>query len=98
MAEAVRGVPEEWIDAALAADAEWMRISRSVVFTSPARDQVRMMLAAVAPPIQAAERERIRQMAVRNNAVCVGDEGTNCFFADLLGPEVQERSEEGPRP
>jgi hypothetical protein len=32
----------------------------------------------------AAERERIREMAVRNNAVCVGDEGTSCYFADLI--------------
>jgi hypothetical protein len=37
----------------------------------------------------AAERERIRRMAVRNNAVCTGDEGTSCYFADLLaeGPQ-----------
>ena len=34
-------IPDEWIDAALAADAEWMRASRSVVFVSPSRDQVR---------------------------------------------------------
>lgn len=32
----------------------------------------------------AAERERIRQMAIRNNAVCTGDEGTSCYFADLI--------------
>jgi hypothetical protein len=42
----------------------------------------------------AAERERIRQLAIRNNAVSAADEGTCMFFADLLGPEVQERSEE----
>jgi hypothetical protein len=30
------------------------------------------------------ERERIRQMAIRNEAVCTGDEGTSCYFADLL--------------
>jgi hypothetical protein len=42
-------VPEEVIDAALAADIEWMRISRSVVFRSCSRDQVRMMLEAAEP-------------------------------------------------
>jgi hypothetical protein len=47
-------IPEEWIDAALAADLEWMRISRSVVFVSPARDQVRMMLEAVLPLLRQA--------------------------------------------
>jgi hypothetical protein len=31
-----------------------------------------------------AERERIRQMAIRNQAVCAGDEGTCCYFADLI--------------
>ena len=35
--------------------------------------------------VAAAERERIRQMAVRNQAVCTGDEGTSCYFADLIG-------------
>ena len=32
----------------------------------------------------AAERERIRQLAIRNHAVCTGDDGTSCFFADLI--------------
>jgi len=51
-------IPEDWIDAALAADAAWMRSARAVVYISPARDQVRAMLEAVAPLIAAAERER----------------------------------------
>ena len=54
----VRGIPGDWIVAALAADAEWVRTSRRVLFTSPARDQVRVMLEAAAPLIAAAERER----------------------------------------
>lgn len=94
-----RPVPEEWIDAALAADLEWMRSARAVVFVSPARDQVRAMLEAAAPLIAAAERERIREMAVRNGAVCPGDDGTSCYFAALLeGPgtpvKTGERSDE----
>ena len=52
-------IPAAWIDAALAADVEWMRKARAVVFVSPARDQVEAMLGAAAPLIAAAERERI---------------------------------------
>lgn len=37
------------------------------------------------------ERERIRQMAIRNQAVCTSDEGTSCYFSALL----EDRSEEG---
>ena len=47
-------IPEDWIDAALAADAAWMRSARAVVYISPARDQVRAMLEAVAPLAAAA--------------------------------------------
>jgi len=32
-----------------------------------------------------AERERIRQVAIRNHAVCTGDDGTSCYFAALIG-------------
>jgi hypothetical protein len=35
--------------------------------------------------VAAAERERIRQLAISTGAVCTGDEGTSCYFADLLG-------------
>lgn len=35
---------------------------------------------------RAAERERIRELAVRAGAVCTGGEGTSCYFADLIGP------------
>jgi len=35
--------------------------------------------------VAAAEQERIRQLAIRTGAVCTGDEGTSCFFADLIG-------------
>ena len=55
-------------------------------------------LAAAAPLIRAAERERIRQMAVRSNAVCVGDEGTNCYFADLIREPRERSDEKGPTP
>jgi hypothetical protein len=60
-----RDIPEECIDAALAADAEWMRTSRRVMFTSPARDQVRVMLEAAGPLIAAAERERAEAAEAR---------------------------------
>jgi hypothetical protein len=51
----------------------------------PGRDELEAALLAAAPLIAAAERERIRQLAERNNAVCAGDEGTQCWFSDLLG-------------
>ncbi len=35
----------------------------------------------------AAERERIRQLAISNEAVCAADEGTCCYFADLIRPD-----------
>jgi hypothetical protein len=56
-------IPDAWIDAALVADVLWMRQARAIVFVSPSRDQVRMMLEAAAPLIAAAERERIRKKA-----------------------------------
>ena len=59
-------VPDEVIDAALAADIEWMRISRSVVFRSCSRDQVRMMLeAAWVPEHERAERAEAKVAAAR---------------------------------
>lgn len=36
------------------------------------------------PRAAAAERERIAQLADRNEAVCTGDEGTSCYFADVI--------------
>jgi hypothetical protein len=41
-------------------------------------------VATVIAAAAAAERERIRQLAIRNGAVCPGDDGTSCYFADLL--------------
>jgi hypothetical protein len=41
-------------------------------------------LLAAAPLIRAAERDRIRQLADRNGAVCTGDEGTSCYFSELI--------------
>lgn len=52
--------------------------------SSPGRDELEAALLAAAPLIRAAERERIRQMAIRNQAVCTGDEGTSRYFADLI--------------
>lgn len=56
-------VPEEAIDAALAADAEWMRTARKTVFVSPSRDQVQVMLEAAAPLIAADERAKLSEIA-----------------------------------
>lgn len=41
-------------------------------------------MAAIVAAVVKDERERIRQLAIRNGAVCTGDEGTSCYFADLL--------------
>jgi hypothetical protein len=46
--------------------------------------QRRAVIEHAAPFILAAERERIRQLAIRNQAVCTGDEGTSCWFSDLI--------------
>jgi hypothetical protein len=51
-------VSEEAVDAAQAAGDEWIRRSRSIVFTSPARDQVRAMLEAAAPLLIAEKETR----------------------------------------
>ena len=77
-------VIEAAVDAALAADAEWMRRSRSVVFTSPSRDQVRMMLEAAAPLIAVAEGELIAKLADKTGAICTSADGTSCFFSALI--------------
>jgi hypothetical protein len=37
----------------------------------------------------AAERERIRQLADRTEAVCTADEGTSCYFSALLEPVTE---------
>jgi hypothetical protein len=39
---------------------------------------------ATAAAIARAERERIRQLATRTQAVCRGDDGTSCYFAALI--------------
>ena len=39
---------------------------------------------AAAPFIRAEEREAIISLAERQGAVCTGDEGTSCYFADIL--------------
>lgn len=41
-------------------------------------------MAAAEKEAATAERERIRQLAIRNGAVCTGDEGTSCYFAELI--------------
>ena len=38
----------------------------------------------------AAERERIRDLADRNGAVCTGEEGTNCYFSALIREDVDD--------
>jgi hypothetical protein len=48
------------------------------------RDELETALLAAAPLIRADERDRIRQLADRNGAVCTGDEGTSCFFSELI--------------
>jgi hypothetical protein len=45
-----------------------------------------------------AERERIRHLAVRAGAVCAGDEGTRCYFADLIGPPPRDLEAVGAGP
>jgi hypothetical protein len=65
-------LPEEWVKAAEG----WYLMHGSGL--------TRNLLAGAVPLIQAAERERIRQIAVRTQAVCTGDEGTSCYFADLI--------------
>jgi hypothetical protein len=78
--------PEEArLAAAAAIDA---RISASTRVPAPcSADLATDILDAVAPMIRAAEREEIRQLAIRAEAVCAGDEGTSCFFADLIGDD-----------
>ena len=91
-------IPAAWIDAALAADVEWMRKARAVVFVSPSRDQVEAMLGAAAPLIAAAERERIRQFALAEAAKMrePGEGWLNVAasgyedFADLLSTEERD--------
>lgn len=64
------------------------------------REQAEAHLAALTETLGAAvtaavsaERERIRKLADRNGAVCTGDEGTSCYFADLLAePSVESQS------
>lgn len=50
-------------------------------------------ISAVIAQAVAAERDRIRQLAVRNGAVCTGDEGTSCYFADLIGEPTEAAAE-----
>jgi hypothetical protein len=52
-------VAERAVDAALAADSEWMHKARQVVFVSPSRDQVRAMLEAAGPVIREGDRDRL---------------------------------------
>jgi hypothetical protein len=62
-------VPEEAVDAAQAAGDEWISRSRSIVFTSPARDQVRAMLEAACTELTLARLSRSVRLA-RIAALC----------------------------
>lgn len=77
-------VTDETVQAALAAAIAWQGNARQPLWAAPATGQVRAMLEAAAPLIAAAEGERIAKMADRNGAVCVGDEGTGCYFSALI--------------
>ena len=72
-------VPEDAVDAAMAGGDEWVRRSRSVVFTSPARDQVRAMLEAAAPLIAAASEAKfareLREILDRHKSGSEGEPG-----------------------
>ena len=62
------------------ADLEWAREAGAVVWQTLSDERARKIAGAVA----AAERERIRQLAIRNHAVCTVD-GEDQFFAALIG-------------
>ena len=74
-------VTEEAIDAALAADAEWMARTRQVVFVSPSRAQVRVMLEAASPLLTGPAEARLAE--VRETATTFlaeyGDSGAPIF-------------------
>jgi len=82
--EAADAAFEGWRGAVERATGEWKALRDSPF---PGRDELEAALLAAAPLIRAAERERIREMADRNGAVCTGDEGTSCYFADLIRGE-----------
>lgn len=79
--EAAEAAFEGWHGAIERATGEWKALRDSPF---PGRDELEAALLAAAPLIRSAERERIRQLAERNGAVCTGDEGTQCYFADLI--------------
>ena len=78
--------------------AAWFReqqpvpVSERSLSMEAASPGMRELYVRIGAAVAAAERERIREMAVRTGAVCTGDEGTSCCFAALLG----EPAEAGP--
>jgi len=84
--EAADAAFEGWRGAVEHATGEWKALRGSPF---PGCDELEAALLAAAPLIRAAERDRIRKLAERNGAVCTGDEGTQCYFADLIRGEVE---------
>jgi hypothetical protein len=94
-------IPGQAIDAALNAYVEYWREAprgaRQVVWTSPAREQVRQMLAAAVPFTDAAERDRNVAML---RALAAGEvpgivrKALEDAAVTLGAREVQERSDE----
>jgi hypothetical protein len=58
--------------------------------------EMRQVVAEAVARAVSAERERIRQIAIRTHAVCTADEGTSCYFAALI--ETGSTDEKGGAP
>ena len=76
-------VPDDLVAAARRADLEGRPAQHS--WTATSDSQTRRLIAGAVT----AERERIAQMADRNEAICTGSEGTSCYFSALIREDVR---------
>ena len=77
-------IPGAWVTAGIEAVIAHRKRKREVYWDTPSSEDVRVILAGVAPLIAAAEGERIAQLEDRTEAACRADEGTSCYFSALI--------------
>jgi hypothetical protein len=89
-------IPDAWVTAALRADIAGHRPSRATVWQSPSRAQVRRIVAAVWPFIEAQVREEVASVVEGCGVPGIERRACEEAAAKVRAGKVQERSDEEP--
>ena len=81
-------IPGAWVTAGIEAVIAHRKRKREVYWDTPSSEDVRVILAGVAPLIAAAEFERIRGLAERRHVIGVCADGTTGYFTRIMREEA----------